>query len=153
MTFTHELMSRLIPSTSSLKVFESSARHLSFSKAADELNLTQSAVSRHIKALEHLLGLKLFYRVRKRVVLSDAGAKYAASVRQCLAKIEEATLEVLAHKDASGVLRLAILPLFGTKWLIPRMPAFWQAHPEIAVEMKRPPLPFDFSNGQFDAAI
>lgn len=146
-------MSRLLPSMSSLKAFEASARHSSFSKAAEELKLTQSAVSRQIKTLENALGIKLFYRVRRRVLLSEAGTAYATNIRTCLSQIEEATQELLASRGTGGVLNLAILPVFGTKWLIPRMPGFWQTHPGISVNLLRPPMPFDFSSERFDAAI
>lgn len=146
-------MSRLLPSMSSLKAFEASARHLSFSKAAEELRLTQSAVSRQIKTLEDALGVKLFYRVRRRILLSEAATAYATDIRTCLSQIEEATQELLASRGTGGVLNLAILPVFGTKWLIPRMPAFWQAHPGISVNLLRPPMPFDFISERFDAAI
>ena len=146
-------MSRLLPSMSSLRAFEASARHLSFSKAADELNLTQSAISRQMKTLEEVLGLKLFHRVRRRIVLSEAGAAYAESVRGCLSQIEDATLDVLAYRSARNVLNVAVLPVFGTKWLISHMPEFWRLHPGLTVNVRRPGVPFDFTSNRFDAAI
>src|SRR3546814_17429370 len=81
-----------IPSISSLRAFEASARHMSFTKAAAELHLTQSAVSRQIALMEETLGLLLFQRVRQRLVLTDAGEQYAAAVRAALDQIKEATV-------------------------------------------------------------
>ena len=80
-------MPRFLPSMTSLRVFESAARHLSFSRAADELSLTQSAVSRQIRTLEQLLRLKLFHRIRQRLALTPAGAAYAPEVRAVLSRI------------------------------------------------------------------
>jgi LysR family transcriptional regulator, glycine cleavage system transcriptional activator len=137
----------------SLRVFESAARHLSFSDAANELSLTQSAVSRQIRALEEFLDLKLFHRIRNRLKLTEAAAAYLPEVRACLSRLEAASLELLAHQGTGGVLNLAILPTFGTKWLIPRMSSFWRAHPHIIVNFTTRSTAFDFSKERLDAAI
>jgi len=137
----------------SLRVFEAAARHLSFSQAAEELCLTQGAVSRQIRALEQMLNLKLFVRVGNRVRLSEAGAAYLPEVRASLSRLEAATLELLAHRGTGGVLNLAILPTFGTKWLIPRMTSFWRAHPNIMINFVTRAVAFDFAKERLDAAI
>ncbi|MBS0419924.1 MAG: transcriptional regulator GcvA [Proteobacteria bacterium] len=137
----------------SLLVFEAAARRLSFSDAAAEMNLTQGAVSRQIRALEETLGLQLFHRVRNRLTLSEAGSAYLPEVRACLSRLEAATLELLAHQGTGGVLNLAILPTFGTKWLIPRMASFARAHPNIVVNFTTRAVAFDFAKERLDAAI
>jgi LysR family transcriptional regulator, glycine cleavage system transcriptional activator len=137
----------------SLRVFDAAARHLSFSQAAAELSLTQGAVSRQIRLLEELLNLKLFQRVHNRLTLTEAGAAYMPEVRACLSGLEAATLELLAHQGMGGVLNLAILPTFGTKWLIPRMTSFWRAYPHIMVNFTTRAVAFDFTKERLDAAI
>jgi LysR family glycine cleavage system transcriptional activator len=146
-------MPRFLPSMTSLRVFEAAARHLSFSRAAEELSLTQSAVSRQMRTLEGLLRLKLFHRIRQRLALTAAGAAYLPDVREVLSRIEAATLELLSHQGAGGVLNLAILPTFGTRWLIPRMATFARAHPHVTVNFSTRSTAFDFTAEHLDAAI
>ncbi|HBN49384.1 MAG TPA: LysR family transcriptional regulator, partial [Thalassospira sp.] len=99
-------MRRVLPSLTALQFFESSARHLSFTRAAEELNVTQSAISRQIRALEEYLGRDLFRRVKKRLKLTAAGEAYAAQVRDLLDRAEAATLQVMAYSDAGGMLNV-----------------------------------------------
>jgi LysR family glycine cleavage system transcriptional activator len=146
-------MRRLLPSMTSLRVFESAARHLSFSEAALDLDLTQSAVSRQIRALESLLSAKLFLRGRQRLKLTEAGAAYLPEVRTCLSRLEAATLQLLTHQGSGGVLNVAILPTFGARWLIPRMPAFWAANPQIMVHFVTRTAALDFAIEESDCAI
>ena len=133
----HELRHarRLTPPISALAAFEAVARHGSFTEAAAELSLTQSAVSRQVSALEKLLGIALFEQDRRRhVVLTASGVFYAEHVRQMLSNLAAATTETIALGGRGRVLRLGIPPTFGSRWLIPRMPSFFAAHPDIAVE-------------------
>ncbi|MEO3475572.1 LysR substrate-binding domain-containing protein [Roseomonas sp. CAU 1739] len=149
-------MRRHTPPTAALQAFEACARHLSVSRAAEELHLTQSAVSRQLAGLEALLGVRLFLRVRQRLVLTGAAASYAPQVRAALARIESATLEVLAHQGAGGTLTLAVQPTFGTRWLMPRLPRFLAAHRRIVVSFRNyttRPTPLDFAAEDVDAAI
>lgn len=125
-------MRRHTPPTAALQAFEACARHLSVSRAAEELHLTQSAVSRQLAGLEALLGVRLFLRVRQRLVMTAAAAAYAPQLRAALARIEAATLEVMAHQGAGGTLTLAVQPTFGTRWRCrgcrassPRIAASW----------------------------
>jgi LysR family transcriptional regulator, glycine cleavage system transcriptional activator len=146
-------MRRKIPSSAALTVFEAAARHGSFSLAAKELCLTESAVSRRITELEHFLGLKLFNRVRNRISLSDAGQIYAEQVRQNLEQLENNTLSLMAYRGIAAVLELAVIPTFGIKWLIPRLKEFQLLHPEITLNLRDSPHPFLFRDTNFDAAV
>ncbi|WP_207541269.1 LysR substrate-binding domain-containing protein [Sabulicella rubraurantiaca] len=149
-------MRRHTPPTALLQAFEACARHLSVSRAAEELSLTQSAVSRQLAALEAQLGLRLFQRVRQRLVLTAAAATYGPEVRAALARIETATQEVLAHRGAGGTLNLAVSPTFGARWLMARMPRFQALHRLVVVNMRNHttlPWPLDFSGEGVHAAI
>ncbi len=143
---------RLLPSTSMLAAFDAAARTSSFSAAARELNLTQGAISRQIRALESQLGLELFVRYRQQVRLSDIGATYAEEIRSALGAIRQATLSAIAN-PGGGVLDLAILPTFGTRWLIPRLPSFLEANPGITINFAMRVSPFDFERDHQHAAI
>jgi LysR family transcriptional regulator, glycine cleavage system transcriptional activator len=146
-------MSQFLPSMTALRAFEASARHLSFSLAAEELNLNQSAVSRQMRTLETLLRVKLFHRIRQRLALTDAGRSYLPQVQECLSRLEEATLELISHQGTGGVLNLAILPTFGTRWLIPRMNLFAHLNPHVTVNFSTRAVKFDFATERLDAAI
>lgn len=149
-------MRRHTPPTTLLQAFEACARHLSVSRAAEELSLTQSAVSRQLATLEAQLGLRLFQRVRQRLVLTAAAAAYAPEVRAALARIESATQEVLAHRGAGGTLNLAVSPTFGARWLMPRMPRFQALHRLVVVNIRNHttlPRPLDFAGEGVHAAI
>ncbi|MFC5474678.1 transcriptional regulator GcvA [Paraherbaspirillum soli] len=146
-------MRRFIPSTSCLIAFDTAARHLSFTKAANELHMTQGAVSRQAAILEDYLGVKLFERINRRLILTEAGTEYASQVSAILKQIELATFQVMAHKNSAGVLKLATLPTFGIKWLIPRLVKFTAAHPDVILNLSTEVLPFDFNQRQVDAAI
>ncbi|SDV46532.1 LysR family transcriptional regulator [Chitinasiproducens palmae] len=146
-------MRRKIPSTTALSAFEAAARHQSFTKAADELAVTQGAVCRQIAALEEFLGLKLFRRDRRGVALTDAGQAYSRKVALRLDDVEQDTLDVMAKGGHGGTLELAVVPTFATKWLLPRLPDFIAAHPEITVNLTASTRPFLFDDTQFDAAI
>jgi LysR family glycine cleavage system transcriptional activator len=143
---------RFYPPTSLLRAFEAAARSQSFTVAARELHLTQSAISRQIGALEEMLGAELFHREKKKVRLTLAGASYARNIREALARISSATLGFRAN-PAGGSLHLGVLPLFAARWLVPRLPAFAAAHPDILVNLTTRLNPFDFAADTVDAAI
>jgi LysR family transcriptional regulator, glycine cleavage system transcriptional activator len=149
-------MRRTLPPIDLLRAFEACARHLSVSRAAEELHLTQSAVSRQVAALETLLDLKLFHRVRRRLAPTLAGAAYAPEVRAVLSRLETATLELMAHGGAGGTLNLSVVPTFGTRWLMPRLPRFRAAHPKIMLNVQNfetRPAQLDFAAAHVHAAI
>ncbi len=146
-------MRRFIPSLSALQAFEAAARLLSFTEAARELNVTQSAISRHILALEEQLGFALFHRAKQRVSITAAGQSYLPEVRACIDRLEVSTTQILTYRRGGGVLNLAILPTFGTKWLMPRLPDFCRSNPGVVMNFYTRTEPFDFSGSDIDAAI
>src|SRR3990167_9462614 len=127
-------MRRKIPSTAALIAFESAARHQSFTKAAEELALTQSAICRQIAGLEAFLNIELFRRSRRGVKLTEAGLSYARRVAGQLDAVERDTLAVMGQQGAITI-ELAGEPTFGTQWLLPRLKDFQRLHPEITVNL------------------
>ena len=148
-----KLSRRLIPDVTTLQAFECAARHGSFTQAAHELNLTQSAVSRQIKDLEEQLGVLLFERVRQRVVLSDDGRRFLPEVRKLLHQTEETMLRAMASASSEHSLSIATLPTFGSRWLTPRIPGFLAEHPGTIINIASRSAPFDFDEENFDLAI
>lgn len=146
-------MRRKIPSTTALSIFEVAARHESFARAAEELCLTESAVSRQIASLEDFLDIKLFARVKKHVVLNDAGRAYIENVTKFLVDMESHTLALMANKRNHGVFELAILPTFANRWLMPRLQDFQRRNPSVTLNMTEMPQPFLFRDTKFDAAL
>ncbi|MCL6704551.1 LysR family transcriptional regulator [Pseudomonas sp. T1.Ur] len=145
-------MRRKIPSTVALVSFESAARHESFTKAAQELSLTQGAICRQIASLEDFLNVELFRRSRRGVKLTEAGLSYSRRVATQLDAVERDTLSVMGHTGAN-VIELAVVPTFGTQWLLPRLKDFQQQHPEATVNLTNRTRPFLFADTEFDAAI
>ena len=146
-------MRRKIPSTQALVCFEAAARQHSFTKAAHELALTQSAVCRQVAALESFLGVKLFRRTRRGIALSDAGADYARRVTQGLDMVERDTLSLMSRQGEGGAIDLAVVPTFATRWLLPRMERFQARHPQWTVHLETRTRPFMFAETEFDAAL
>jgi LysR family glycine cleavage system transcriptional activator len=146
-------MRRKLPTTHALEAFDAAARHESFTKAAEELSVTQSAVCRQVAALEAFLEVPLFSRTRRGVRLTEAGLAYSRSVAERLDDVERDTLELMARGARGSALELAVVPTFGTRWLIPRLPAFSRAHPDITIHLSARTRPFLFSDTSFDAAI
>ncbi|PUE27819.1 LysR family transcriptional regulator [Limnohabitans sp. JirII-29] len=146
-------MRRKIPSTQALLCFDAAARHESYTRAAQELVLTQSAVSRQVTLLEDFLGLKLFRRTRHGVALTPAGVDYARQVGQRLDGLERDTLDTMTRQGTGGHLTLAAVPTFATHWLIPRLATLAQRHPDITVHIDTRTRPFLFADTAFDAAL
>jgi len=146
-------MRRVIPSRSALLAFEAAARYQSFTSAAAELSLSESAISRQIASLEEQLGLKLFNRIKKRVVLTKAGLLYSQQIRESLDQIEHDMFNIMAHGGTREILELAILPTFCSQWLIPRISSFYQRHPDMRINIAARSEMFLFKDTNFDAAI
>ena len=144
----------LTPSISLLLAFEASARHQSFTRAAEELSLTQGAVSRQVQNLESLLNVVLFKRVGRRILLADVGVMYLREVTFALDRIRGASLKAMSFEAGTGALRMAVLPTFGSKWLLPRLHRFYQQHPGVTVHIHtRFDQIEDFDLAGVDAAI
>jgi LysR family transcriptional regulator, glycine cleavage system transcriptional activator len=141
-----------LPSLSALRTFEAAGRHMSFTRAALEMHITQSAVSRQIRGLEDMLGVRLFNRADQRVTLTEVGQAYLRDISSALDRIQDSTLRLLT-KHTGSMLTLATPPAFGMRWLIPRLPAFHKAHPEIMVSLLTRADVFDFAAESVDAAI
>lgn len=145
-------MRRKIPSTAALISFEAAARHESFTKAAEELSLTQSAICRQIGGLEEFLNVELFRRSRRGVKLTEAGLSYSRRVSAQLDAVERDTLSVMGHQGVN-IIELAVVPTFGTQWLLPRLKDFQQRHPDVTINLTNRTRPFLFADTEFDAAI
>jgi len=135
-----------------LAAFDATARKGSVSAAARELNLTHGAVSRQVAALEFQLGAPLFVRSARGVSLTDVGEVYAADVQATLAALRRASLRVITS-PLSCTMNFAILPTFGTRWLMPRFPGFLQKHPDITVNFVTRLSRFEFGPEGIDTAI
>lgn len=146
-------MRRKIPSNSALMAFEASARHGSFARAADELALTEGAISRQIGRLEAFLGVKLFERVGNRVRLLPNGERYSAQVRESLDRLERDSQYIMGQRSDGASLNIATIPTFATRWLIPRLKQFREMHPNILVHLAERMDPFALAGSGFDAAI
>ncbi|MGC7589810.1 transcriptional regulator GcvA [Bisgaard Taxon 46] len=128
-------MCKRLPPLNSLKAFESAARHLSFTKAAEELFVTQAAVSHQIKLLEDFLGIELFKRKNRALELTDLGKAYFADVTKILHRLVEATDKLLALKNDKH-LTISVPQTFGIQWLVPHLSGFNKLYPEIEVRLK-----------------
>ncbi|MEX0348623.1 MAG: LysR substrate-binding domain-containing protein [Paracoccaceae bacterium] len=143
---------RLIPSLSALRALEALDRLGSASAVAEEMALTQSAISRQLQGLEEQLGVTLIRRDKKRLSLTSAATDYVVEVRAALNQIAQASIR-LRVQPTGGSLNLAILPTFGMRWLVPRLPEFTHLHPDITVNLSTQLQPFNFDAESFDAAI
>lgn len=144
---------RPIPPLLSLRVFEAAARHLSFTKAAQELHITQSAVSHHVKKLEAELGRALFERHARAVALTAAGQAYYEKTHAAFELLRHGTNEIRSPQHACGPLSVGLLASFATRWLAPRLGAFHAAHPEIALRLRPDIALSDIAQGEVDVAI
>jgi LysR family glycine cleavage system transcriptional activator len=146
-------MRRFIPSMGSLIAFEAVAKHLSFSRAADDLALTQSAVSRQIKALEDLLDVRLFERLPHKLILTEAGESFLPEVTEALEQLSAATSNVVNFQNGKTILRLSCTPTFAVKWLVSRLSDFHRRHPQISIELSARSTSFNILETNIDAAI
>lgn len=146
-------MRRKIPSSTALTAFEAAARHNSFARAAEELSLTEGAISRQIGRLESFLGVALFERVGNRVRLLPNGERYAAQVRESLDRLNRDSQYLMGQPENAASLDIAVTPTFAMRWLIPRLPAFTRAHPNITVHLSERTEPFVLAGSGLDAAV
>lgn len=145
-------MSNRLPNLASLRVFEAAARHLSFTRAAAELNVTQSAVSHQIRALEDELGIPLFRRTQKGLRLTEAAQDYAPALKDAFSRIRQAT-ERVRGTDATGPLSISVSPSFAARWLAGRLTRFHERHPEIELKISATNRMVDFEREEIDLAL
>src|SRR5947207_8201416 len=154
-SFSHEVgmaMARRLPPLNGLKAFEAAARHESFTRAAEELCVTQGAVSHQVKALEAELGVRLFQRERQRLVITDAGRAYLDVVRDAFDRLAAGT-ERLLQRQNSGVLTVSTSPDFAAKWLVHRLGRVAEAYPDIDLRVSATLHHVDFAREDVDLAV
>ena len=145
-------MSRRLPPLNSLRVFEAVARHLSITRAADELSVTPAAVSHQVKTLEDHLGVSLFHRVNRNLLLTDAGQACLPGIREGFERLSAAIQEV-DNLGEAGILSVSVAPSFAAKWLVPRLDSFAAQHPDIDVRVSASMQLMDFERDNVDLAI
>jgi len=141
-----------LPPLNSLKAFEAAARHLSFTRAAAELNVTQAAISHQVKALEETLGLALFRRVNRSLLLTDEGQALYPDLGEAF-DIIAAAVQRVNERDQAGVLTLSTLDSIAASWLVPKIGKFRVLHPDIDVRISTTDEVVDFTSGGFDMAL
>jgi LysR family glycine cleavage system transcriptional activator len=127
-------MQKKLPPLNALRAFEAGARHLSFTRAAEELHVTQAAVSHQVKALEDHLGYALFKRMTRKLGLTEEGRVLFPVVSEAFLRIAETADDLRSGGDCH-TLTISVTPAFGAKWLVYRLPKFWQKHPEIDLKV------------------
>jgi LysR family transcriptional regulator, glycine cleavage system transcriptional activator len=145
-------MTARLPSLNGLRAFEAAARHLSFTLAAAELNVTQTAISHQIKRLEQELGVRLFVRQNRALTLTPKATEYLPGVRAAFNDLKLATDRLLRRED-DHVLTVSTLASLAAKWLLPRLSTFQEAHPGIDVRITTSTSLVDFQRDNVDAAI
>lgn len=145
-------MSFRLPPLNALRVFEAAGRHLSFTRAAEELNVTQAAVSHQIKTLETWLRVPLFKRLNRALILTEPGQRYLPNVRDALETLESATNGVMQAEENNN-LTVSVLPSFAAKWLVPRLYRFRELRPDIDVRISAEDHYVDFNKDDFDLAL
>src|SRR6185295_4267146 len=145
-------MARRLPPLNALKAFEAAARSESFTRAADELNVTQGAISQQVKALEDTLGLKLFNRERQRLIITESGREYLAVIRDALDRIAAGT-DRLVQRQNSGTLTVSTSPDFAAKWLVHRLGRFAESHSDIDLRVSATLHHVDFAREDVDLAV
>src|SRR5215470_16858804 len=148
----HRIVTARLPSLNGLRAFEAAARHLSFTQAASELNVTQTAISHQIRRLEEELGIRLFIRKNRALALTPKARDYLPGVRAAFNDLRLAT-DRLLRKDDDHVLTVSTLASLAAKWLLPRLTAFQEAHPGIDVRITTSTALVDFQRDNVDAAI
>lgn len=144
---------RYLPSNAVLRSFECAARHESFTLAAEELHLTQSAISRQVKELEEIIGTALFRRVGRRVVLTSAGRNFVDELSIDLENMRQTVMRAISAGAGGAAIRVATLPAFASRWLIPRLSGFLALHDDVEINFATRLEPFDMNREHFDLAV
>ncbi len=146
-------MRRFVPSLAALQAFEAAARHTSFTRAAEDLAITQSGVSRQVGNLEAFLGVRLFERIGSRLILTDAGSTYLRSISRALDRIEEASIDCVRGRTLADALIVATHPTLASRWLAPRLEGFLRLAPDVVVEVVTTTGDIDFDTTRIDVAL
>lgn len=141
-----------LPPLNNLRFFEAAARHLSFTRAARELHVTQAAVSHQVKQLEQQLGVRLFRRLTRRLLLTDEGQTLLPVVQDCFERLADTT-RVLQQPNDDGPLVIMLRPFFAARWLAPRLSKFWHLHPDIDLRLHHSSEPRNYDQDRFDLAV
>jgi len=145
-------VSRRLPPLNAIRAFEAAARHLSFTRAADELNVTPAAISHQVKGLEDWFGIKLFQRRNREILMTEPGQLLLPGVRDAL-DLLESSVQRITSNDGGNELRVTCMPSFASKWLIPRLAHFRERHPEIDVLLSTGEGLVDLEVEPFDIGI
>lgn len=145
-------MPRQMYPLNALRAFEASARQLSFVKASEELSVTPAAVSHQVKKLEEYLGLQLFRRLSRGLLLTESGQLLLSELREVFLRLDKA-MERVIDSDSRGTITVSVAPTFAVMWLIPRLQKFYTLHPDIDVRISTSLGLVDFQRDDFDAAI
>ncbi|MEX2648175.1 MAG: transcriptional regulator GcvA [Alphaproteobacteria bacterium] len=145
-------MTRRLPPLNALRAFEAAGRHLSFTKAAGELHVTHAAISHQVRGLEEHLGVPLFRRLTRAVKLTEAGRLLLPALTESFDAMAAAVRRIGAD-DAAGALTVSLTPAFAARWLVPRLGAFQERHPEIDVRLTPTVQLVDFARDDVDVAV
>ena len=145
-------MARRLPPLNALQAFEAAARHLSFTRAGEELSVTQAAISHQVKALEERLGVRLFRRVYRGLLLTEEGQRLFPPAREAFDRLAEAS-DRLRRDEAAGTLTVSTLDSLAAKWLVPRLARFRERHPDIEVRLSTNDALADFGGDGVDLAV
>lgn len=145
-------MTRRLPNLKQLRAFEAAARHLSFNKAADELSVSQAAISHQIKALEEYYGCRLFNRLNRKVALTDTARELAEGISNALDQIAEASNKFRSH-EMRGNIRVSVTPFYANRMILPYLEDFLQSHPGLQIEFDYSYQIADFSSSEINAAL
>lgn len=145
-------MKRSLLPLNALRAFDAAARHMSFKRAADDLSVTPAAISQQIRSLEETLGVELFKRTSRTLILTEAAQLALASLKEGFEKMEEAVDAMTATKD-TNTLRISVAPSFATKWLVPRLASYYQRRPNAVVKVSASMAVADFQAQEVDLAV
>ena len=146
-------MARPLLPLSGFRSFEAAARHLSFAKAADELRVTPAAISHQVRTLEDYLGVRLFHRTGRAIMLTDDGRELLPDLSEGFERLEAGMARMLRKRGDGGILTVSITPSFAAKWFIPRLERFRTAHPDIDVRIDTSPKLADFRSDGIDVGL
>src|ERR1700730_8252693 len=145
-------MSRTLPPLEAFRFFEAAALHLNFTQAAEEMHVTHGAVSQRIKRLEEHLGMSLFRRSGRRMLLTDEGRRLLERVRTAISELAEG-VEAIRSSSRDRILTISMMPGFATYWLLPRLAEFIERHPDIEVNIRATLSLTDFARDEVDMAV